>query len=72
MSEEALLEKGLHMLSSPDRLKSLEIKHDDKILTLNMTMLFGYPFKLTLNLSKGSNNMVCICYIPTYFWFYGC
>ncbi|KAL0882286.1 hypothetical protein ABMA27_000810 [Loxostege sticticalis] len=57
MAEEALIEKGMHVLSHPGDIKNVDQKFDKKTLVVSMTMLFGYPFKVTLKLCEGSKEL---------------
>lgn len=60
MSDDAILQKGLLILSYPERLKTLNTKCEENYLEIDLTMSFNYNFRLSLKLNQGSKELVRI------------
>ncbi|XP_028157570.1 uncharacterized protein LOC114350826 [Ostrinia furnacalis] len=57
MPTETLIQKGIHVLTHPGDLKSVDKKTENNILAITLTMSFPYPFKVKLELCKGSREL---------------
>lgn len=63
MGTQELIQKGIELLMHPQDLKKINISHDGTSLVVAMTMFYGFPFKLKLNLKEGSRELVSIFYL---------
>ncbi|XP_063824099.1 uncharacterized protein LOC135073829 [Ostrinia nubilalis] len=57
MPTETLIQKGIHVLTHPGDLKSVDKKTENNVLAITLTMSFPYPFKVKLELCKGSREL---------------
>lgn len=62
MEEDELLQNAVHLLTHPKDLKKVNIAHNGVCLTVSLTLHDEFPFKLKLNLTESSKELVR-CYI---------